>query len=205
MEIRRRSRILIVALALCAAPLVAQTNFTYSANIIGYNLKVIPAGFSMIANHWSRTNLTLPALIPSPPNNTTVYKFNGVGYDSERFLAGRWLTTNLVVNPGDGVFISAPATFTNVFSGDLVTVSTNPIPAGFSIRSSVIPMQGQLQADLTYTPVNGDTIYFYNGSGYNSARYLANMWLGGDPTVQVGESFWINSANAKDWVQSYSP
>jgi hypothetical protein len=185
----------------------AQTNPVYSVNVVGYTKIVFPANqFKMIANQLQGTNITIPALFPSATALTAVYKFNGTGYNVAQFVDGAWEGAALSLAPGEGAFVFTPQSFTNIFSGDVVLVSTNSLPSGYSIRSSVVPQAGLLQTQLGFPAGALDAIYRFNGSGYTTSQLVDGAWEGaGEPNVQVGESFFVNNASAtKNWVRTFT-
>jgi len=180
----------------------------YSLNIVGYVNQTIPAGFSMIADQLaaSPTN-TLAVILPTPPENTTVYKFKTTGgYLSSQFVDGEWSNPGLTLNPGEGAFIFAQTAFTNTFVGQLNLNSSTAVNQGFNIYSSAIPQAGKLQTDLGFVPSENDSIYQYKSTGgYNSAQFVDGEWTV-EPTIKVGEAFWVSSGTASHaaWSRNFS-
>lgn len=209
-----RTKPLIIAAAVtlgAVASAVAQSTNVYSVNVVGYINRSIPTGFSMVANQLNATNNSVTSLFGAPPNGTTVYKFNPAsgGYDSVSYIDGAWEgSTGLVLSPGEGAFVQTSTAFTATFVGDVVLKSTNSVPAGFSIRSSVVPQSGAIDTVLKYTPGNNDTVYLFNPStsAYNASSYIDGAWEPSAPVPTVGESFFIfNAGAAKSWVRNFDP
>lgn len=208
-----RTKALVLAAVLAAGSAVtglAQT--VYSINAVGYVNLTIPNGFSMIANPLNTTNNTLGSLFgANVPDFTTIYKWNGVAFQSATFLFGACDQPNFTLAPGEGCFINATAAFTNTFVGeviqspDAVTAITNALPAGFSIVSSKVPQEATLSAlGLNSAMSDFDTVYRYsNVSGaYTSSTFLFGAW-DNDATVAVGEAFWVNASVAKPWTRIF--
>jgi hypothetical protein len=210
-----RTKALILAAAIAAGSAItgaAQT--VYSINAVGYVNLVMPAGFSMIANPLNTTNNTLEALIPTPPDFTTIYKWNGTGYDISTYFFG-WSDPALTLNPGEGCFINATAEFTNTFVGEVVQnpptggTVTNSLPAGYSIVSSMVPQAGTAtELGLTGAMGDFDTVYQYdpakNGGAGGYDIYTYFLGWSDEPSFAVGESFWVNKATAGDWLRDFT-
>ena len=182
---------------------VAQTN-VYSVNAVGYVNKSIPAGFSMISNPLNAPTNTVDALIPNPPQGTTVFKWTGVTYLSASFVFGSW-SASIPLAPGEGVFIDAGSNpFTITFVGDVPQGSlTNQLASGFTIRSSIVPQAGTLTA-LGFPAIDGATVFKY-AAGYSSASYNFGSWFPSEPSFAVGEAFWVSNPGASvNWVRNFS-
>jgi hypothetical protein len=202
------------------ALLASAADPVYSVNVVGYHKRTIPSGFSMFANQVDGTNNTVEALFPSPDVGTKVYKFNGTGFDiAERlgppsFPFAFWQNGALTLNPGEGAFIFNPSgTITNIFAGEVLTGSiTNPLPAGFSIKSSKLPEAGSIGTQLGLPTAVGDKVYKYNvGTGqYDTFELLGppafpfSFWGPSEPNVAVGDSFWVFKGASADWVRQFS-
>jgi hypothetical protein len=80
------------------------------------------------------------------------------------------------------------------------------VPTGFSIQSSQVPQAGGVEKTLGYKPSEGDTVYTFDNAknGYAVAPYEFGEWGGGEPTLKVGESFFLKSADAKKWTREFS-
>jgi hypothetical protein len=184
----------------------------FSVNAVGYINLDIPVGFSMIANQLNNNGKnTVADLMPAPPGATTVYKYNGTGYDQSTYdpLFAEWDPPTMALTPGEGAFIKAATAFKLTLVGEVSTGNlVNQIPAGFSIRSSQVPQAGKLVADLKYVPAANDVVYQFklDGSGYNQSQWDADFqeWSGGEPTIRVGESFFIKKQAAGTWNRTFN-
>jgi hypothetical protein len=112
---------------------------------------------------------------------------------------------DLTLVPGEGVFILAPAVATVTFVGEVPAGNlSNPIPQGFSIRSSQVPQAGTVSA-LGYVAVEGDQISIWDEATqkYATHGFEFGEWSGGEPSLGVGEAFFINSPAAKNWTRTF--
>lgn len=187
----------------------------FSVNAVGYINVAVPPGFSLIANQLNNGGNTVPTLMPTAPAGTTIYKFNGTGYDIVSFddLDNAWApaaaANAMTLNPGEGAFIRNPtaAAFNVTFVGEVPTGSlSNPIPAGFSIRSSQVPQAGRLTADLGFPGKAGDTIYQFENGAYKISTFddLDNAWSPADPAIKVAESFFVRKGAADTWARTFN-
>ena len=79
---------------------------------------------------------------------------------------------------------------------------SNPIPAGFSIKSSQAPVSDTLE-NLQFPAQIGDTVYYFRNGAYVVSTFLGT-W-NPDLSPAVGEAFWAQvSANA-NWTRTFNP
>ena len=207
---RTKTLVLTALLGIAASPLFAQTN-VYSVNAVGYVQQVLQPGvFQMIANPLNTTNNTLASVMPSMPNGTTIYKWNGSTYANSTFLFGSWTQPSFTLNPGEGCFIKlgGAAPLTNTWVGEVMQGNlTNTVLVGFSILSSIVPQTGDVTAlGLTAGANNGDTVYQFHADtqGYTSSTFLFGSWNPGAPTISVGEAFFMKANVQRDWTRNFS-
>jgi hypothetical protein len=189
---------------------MAQT--VYSVNTVGYVNLAIPANYSIIANPLVGSTNTIPALFPGVPVGTTIYKFvNGV-YQINPLRPGAlgWADKTMTLVPGEGVFIFNPgAAFTNTFVGEVTSGNlTNAIPAGFSIVSSMVPQAGRLTTDLGYvTGTGSQSVYLFDSASQSysiKSTLPSGAWIGGEPTINVGQGFFISVPTARNWTRTFT-
>jgi hypothetical protein len=117
------------------------------------------------------------------------------------------------LNPGEGVFLNLPAatTYVKTYVGEVVLNSTNPVPNGFSMRSSVIPQAGLVQTDLLYPAGTFDRVYKFVGGAY--VQYVNDPddgWTGPggpgqQPSLAVAEgAFFSNPSPLKNWIRNFN-
>jgi hypothetical protein len=208
-----RTKALLVAAAFAAGLATSLAQNVYSLNVVGYYNITVPAnGFALIANQLNTTNNTLAGLLPSVPEGTVVYKWTGTTFAISTFEEGEW-NQNFTLNPGEGAFIKNPlptSPLTITFVGDVLQGSlTNPIPVGFSIRSSMVPQAGGVSSVLRLPVANNDTVYRWTGSTYAISTWEEigpgqGDWSAGEPTVQVGEAFFVRKNAPAQWIRSFT-
>jgi len=208
---RTKTLLLSVALsAACIATAVAQTS-VYSVNVVGYVKVDLKAGFTMIANPLNAATNTIAALLADAPDGTVVYKFNSANqqFSINAKDFGEWALPNDTLAPGEGVFIKVAAPVTITFVGEVMQGSlSTPIPAGFSIKSSQVPLD---QVALTGTngqdfpAVDGDVVYRFNPDtqAYSISSYDFGEWSI-VPTPKLGESFFVKKAVAANWTRTFT-
>ncbi|MGI8967228.1 MAG: hypothetical protein ACR2H1_14235, partial [Limisphaerales bacterium] len=152
------------------------------------------------------TNHPIGSLLPRVPNFSNFYSYNGSGFTIATFAFGAWDQPNLPLAPGGGGFINTDTAFTNTFVGEVLQGSlTNPIPAGFSIRSSQVPQSGDVTTlGLTPTLSNFDNIYKYNGTGYTIYTLTFGSWSPSTPVIDIAESVFINAQAPTSWNRTFS-
>lgn len=182
----------------------------YSVNSVGYINLTIPAGFSMIANQLNAADNSVGALLPSVPIGTTIYKWNGSGYDINNFSFAGWGNAAMTLNPGEGAFIKntsgADISVTLVGEVPQGPASNIDVPAGFSMISSTVPQSGALDSVLQFPAALGDTFYLWNNStgGYNIFNYSFAGFGGNPPVPAVGEAFFVKKQAAATWTRDFS-
>jgi hypothetical protein len=137
------------------------------------------------------------------------------------------------LNVGQGFWLSIPAgslagTSSNLaFAGEILEgalVNTNLAAGnpggGFGLVGSRTLLGGGLTTELDYQPSVGDTTYQWNttpGVGYTVHLYASNVtthavaWKQtagppgpAEPTIGVGEGFWLNSGPASFWSNYFT-
>lgn len=214
---RTKALLLTAALSMAAAA-TSMAQAVYSVNIVGYiNLQLTP-GFSLIANQLNASpNNRVVNILPAPPNNTAVFKFNRTtgGFDVMNYVDGAWDSDLYALAPGEGAFVSvdpefAPTGATFTFVGEVQKAGGSlPIFNGFQVVSSVIPQAGTLTA-LEYGPKEGDVVFKFNKTtgGFDVSNYVDGAW-DAEPSMAIGEAFFLSSdplsgAHAP-WVRSPLP
>lgn len=208
-----RTKTLIGLATLVASAFVATAQTpVYSLNVVGYvNVPVAGSAageFTMIANPLDATANTLEALIPTAPEFTQVYKFTGGQFDISTFFLGSWDKPATTLNPGEGAIVQSTEAFTTTFVGEVLQGElSNPYPAGLSIRASQVPQAGTLtQLGLPGSQFSDfDQVFTWNSTtkSYNVYTYFLGAW-DTEPSLKVGESMWLQTANAGAWVRTFN-
>jgi hypothetical protein len=221
-----RTKALVLTAALTAAGIATSMAQVYSVNAVGYVNQTIPHNFSMVANPFVTPTNTLNALFPPAqmPPGLTFYKFSAGSYvlsvvDEFDVI---WVS-NAVPNGdtetlvfGDGAFLFNPGSaFTLTWVGEVAqgTPVSNPVPAGYSIKSSKVPQAGLVTTDLGYQPDPGAVILKFNigTQGYNTFTFdeFELKWFNGqavqeEPSLGIAESAFFQRQAAGTWNRSFT-
>jgi hypothetical protein len=205
-----RTKTLLLTAALGAVGLTSSVaQQVFSVNAVGFVNVAVPPGFSMIANPLNAPTNTVPALFAGVPDGTTIYKFDGTSYSVNSLDLGEWGNPAQTLVPGEGAFIRNPGTtpFTVTFVGEVMQGSlSNPIPAGFSIKSSQVPQSAALDTVLGFPAADGDIVYQFSNAQNTYVIHALDLgeWSGGVPLPAVGESFFVKKVAAGNWTRTFS-
>jgi hypothetical protein len=207
-------------IVLAAAVLVASRQQGFAP--VGYVNVGFSPGLNLVANPLNQPTTTNNAnyLMPGVPDGSLLFRFDPV---TQRYMnAATYFTgvgwyppsgnTNdpaLILNPGEGFFIHVPQPWTNTFVGELLLGSlTNPIPANFSLKASMVPQAGGLQTVLAFPPVQDDFIWQWNPTSQvftaqSPYLYDSSAWSPSEPQISVAEGFFVHRdpllANPTNW------
>jgi hypothetical protein len=181
---------------------MAQSN-VYSLNVVGYVNTPVPdssVGAVIICNPLSQATNDLNHIIPNPPDNTTIFRWDVAqqGLDGNTiptYSAGSssWIP-NSIINPGEGFLIaSGGGPFTNTFVGNVLQGALS-IPVTGSgngnLIGSMVPVAGGLKTNVLkdYAASDNDTVFLWD---------VNQQGLDGNtiPTYSAGSSSWIPEAN----------
>lgn len=184
-------------------------NEVHSANIIGYASTTLPPGFSMIANPFDAPSNAIAELFKDWPDDTTLNKFDTRLFrlSDNAVKHGKWTNPSEKLLPGEGgVFFNPTSDYKSLnFVGDVMQGSLSvPIPAGFSVRSSLVPQPGHLQEDLGFPIGEGDVIHLFDRDQqkYVLFPFEGGKWKSGSPMVNICESFWVAKTEAANWTRA---
>jgi hypothetical protein len=219
-----RTKALLVAAAITAVGLatsLAQTN-VYSQNVVGYINLNLTNTWQIICNQLdldgTGTNNTVMTVFGTNlPSGSAVYAFTGgafasppASYSTKTGWSGNTNAVNAALNPGGGVFVAVPSAKTVTLVGNVMQGSLNtPYISGYNMVASQVPQAGLLQTDLGYAPVSGAAIYRFNAASqaYISPPYSYSTktgWSPSQPSVNVGEGFWLASPGAGTWTRDFT-
>jgi hypothetical protein len=203
-----RKSLLLAAAALTAGAIGASAQ-VYSANVVGYiNVTCAAGEQTMIANQLGQTNTTLEVLIPAPPNGTSLLKWDGASYQVNNFDSEfGWDDPTMTLGLGEGAFVNNPGAtdITITFVGEVQQGSlTNSIDSGLHIYSSIVPQAGLVQTDLGYAPSAGDSVLKWEDGAFAIYAYDGDFGWDPEPSIAVGESFFISTTTPKDWVRNFT-
>jgi hypothetical protein len=215
-----RTKTLLLAAVLSAAGVASSMAQVYSVNAVGYINVNLAVGYTLIANQLNASPTNSLEVIfgtNSLGAGDTVFKFNGITFDSAIYAGGGTFIYSgnpFGLAPGEGAFVQTTTAKTVTFVGEVPqgTALLLNMPAGYSIVSSVVPQSLPL-GDIGFPVQAGDTVFFYTGTGFDSwiaADATAQVWLPSNPngpakpTPAVGQSFFVQRGAAAPWTRDFS-
>jgi len=209
-----RTKTLLVTAALSAAGIASSMAQVYSVNAVGYVNISIPTSataytYVIAANPLNGSpDNNLSTILPTVPELTQLYFFRGGTFETYLYV-GAWLL-DTAWNPGEAAFVELPPGTTDpttlTFVGEVPQGHLeNPVPTGYSLRSSIVPQAGKISTDLGYTPNDLDQVYLYHNGGYETFLYVGGAWLPSEPPLEVGEGFFAEVLNgpAINWTRDF--
>jgi hypothetical protein len=186
-----------------------RTGELFSINVIGYATMTLPPGFSMISNPFDSSSNSVSELFKDWPNGAMFSRFDmGLFRLTENCLqGGKWTNPHEQLAVGEGALFFNPISdykplsfWGEVMQGSSLSI---PVPAGFSVRSSLIPQAGDLVEDLKFPIAEGDVIHLFDRDAqkYVSHPFEDGKWKSGAPVIGIGESFWVAKTSAKNWTR----
>jgi hypothetical protein len=173
---------------------------------LGFIVKTVPPGFSMISNPLESGHNAIDTLLPGAPEGTQVYKWvEGLSrWTVTVYSLGSWGDPAMSLHPGEGVIVRNPsaAPFTIHFVGEVNLALHSRVPLGQSIRRSAVPQRGLITAELGYLPfgTGGQVMRMTPAGGYEVYTFDEDGWSPHEPVIEVGEAFWSrNPLNAFAW------
>jgi len=148
-----RTKTLLLTAALGAVGIASSMAQVFSENSVGYYVKSLPAGFSLVANQLNNGDNNLNTVLPFDDSfiGAQIIKWdnaNSTFFPSDDFFGsvfGGWVDANFApttttLDPGEGAFINMPFAADVTFVGEVPQGDLNvAIPANFSIISQPTP------------------------------------------------------------------
>lgn len=207
-----RTQLILTTAAIGMAGSLGAFAQVYSVNAVGYINLTIPAkGYLLAANQLNSGGNTLKEVLPSVADGTIVFKYSQAGgFAAVGFEFGEWANPAAKIAPGEGFFIqnNGAAAQTVTFVGEVPqgTLKT-ALAKGLNLVSSQVPQAGKLVADLKFPAADGDVVYQYDTATqkYKAPNgYEFGEFSGGDPSIAVGEGFFVNKGAAGSWDRTFS-
>jgi hypothetical protein len=214
-----RTKTILLAAVLSAAGAATSQAQVYSVNAVGYVNVSVTNTFQLVANQLNAADSKISTILPAPPEGTQVFTWNGAGFDTFEFIAvlGWFPNGDATLTPGGGAFIRNPAAnpatapIVITFVGEVPQGAlSNPLPLGFSIKSSQVPQDGTLDTgaatSLNFPATAGDQVFKWTGSGYDTYEFIDVVgWFPAAPAVKVGEAFFVNKVGtAGTWTRTFT-
>lgn len=210
-----RTKTLLLTAVVGAAGIASSMAQVYSVNAVGYvNLSIATSAsaftYAIIAPPLNGTNNLLSTLLPVVPDTTQLYFFRSGQFTASIYVGGGVWIPDETWNPGEAAFVELPPGSPNpttiTFVGEVPQGHTvNPIPTGYSLRSSIVPQSAGLTSTLQFTPNDADQVYFFRGGQYESYLYVGGTWFPSEPSPAVGEGFFAEILNGPgfNWVRDF--
>ncbi len=207
-----RTQLILTTAAIGVAGSLGAVGQVYSVNAVGYiNITVPAKSYVLAANQLNSGGNKLSEVLPTAPDGTVVFKYTQAGgFSANGVEFGAWGDPNQVVKPGEGFFLqnngATPMTATFVGEVPQGTLAT-ALAKGLNLISSQVPQAGKLVADLKFPAADGDVVYQWDVAtqGYKSPNGVEfGEFGGGEPTIAVGEGFFVNKSAAGSWDRTFS-
>jgi len=187
------------------------SNGLYSLKVIGYASITLAPGFSMVGNPLFGGNDSVPELFKQMPDGTSVSKFDSRLHRlrEDALKGGRWTNPGERIGLGEGAMVLNPSSDYKIltFVGEVKMGGFSiPVPAGFSIQTSLVPEPGVLHPDLGFPIDDGDVIHQFDRDQqkYVLYPYVSKTWAAGPPIIGVAESFWVAKRSPRNWSRDLS-
>ena len=200
----------------------------YSLNVVGYyNVPLVP-GWNLLANQFIQANSNANFVLapPATADGSLLYRFDPASqnyYNASTYYYGHgWYgpsrTTNdpvLDLPLGEGFLVWTPVAWTATFVGEVAQGTLiNPLPANYSLKSSMVPQAGGLTTALGFPPYPGDLVWrrsapdplLFSRYAYDDG---AAQWTPSEPDLSVGEGFFLyrtpgQASPDHDWVRNFT-
>jgi hypothetical protein len=177
-----------------------------SQNAVGFVTINLPPGFSLITNPFHNRNNTVSDLFKNWPDGTCVNKFDTMLFrlTKNTIAYHHWTQSGETLEPGEGAMFYNPTEDykSHSFFGELAPGHVSmPIPAGFSLRGSILPQPGHLVDDLHFPIADGDVIQLLDRECQKLILhpYDDGKWKNGPPIIGAGEAFWVAKKSPENW------
>ena len=164
----------------------------------------------MIANPFQNTAEHIGVILPNMPDGTALHKYSSTRHKmiETKFEQGRWSNPmeKFVAGEGGLFFNPTQETFALQFCGEVAQGQLmNPVPSGFSIRSALVSVAGQINTDLQFPLSEGDSVQIFNRDTqeYVTYDYPSKKWQTDPPVVGIGEAFWVEKGSPENWVLNF--
>jgi hypothetical protein len=158
-----------------------------------------------LSNRANRADEILTSLT-SVPEGTKLAKFDGRNWLTNEYLQGVWTFPEMTLSPGEGALLLGTTNWTLTWVGAIPQGELKVwIPAGGSLRSSLVPQTGKLSELLQFPKVTGTKIYRVDDTGQFVLRATCTNagWEPEEPTILAGESFYIEAPHEFVWNRAF--
>ena len=159
----------------------------------------------LIANPLSDRANRIDQVLKWAPEGTRLVTFDGRNWLTNEYLQGAWTFPEITLSPGDGALLFSPTNWLETWVGSVLQGELKVwIPAGGSLRSSLVPQSGKLSERLLFPKVIGTKIYNVDDTGQLVLRATCGDagWEPEEPTINVGESFYVEAPREFVWSRA---
>jgi hypothetical protein len=198
----------------------------YSQNVVGYVNVIYPAGAMVLsANPLTTGHDVLTNVLQGVPGASHLFYWTGSTWTTYTYSAvtHKWLSgavdvSNTNLAPGIGFFLNASSAYTNTYSGTIVAntgggTATNALVTGLHPTGSLLPYGDVITNASTFNMTVGgaSTIQIWNITNQTfdtpyTYSAVQHQWKQGavtnNPTINVGQGFFISPNVATNWVQT---
>ena len=172
---------------------------------VGMYSVTLEPGLTLVGLHLDYgSDHSISNLFREVPEGTELYQLVGGSFTTNVYRAGAWERPSDALALGEGAYVYNPTeeTYSHAFGAEIPTGRlTNFIPAGLSIRASMVPRGGRVTQELGLRLNAFDNLYLLEGGGLKVFTYLPDgTWRPSEPVVQLADAFLINAAQATNWV-----
>ena len=160
----------------------------------------------LIANPLSHTANRIDQVLTWAPEGTRLVTFDGRNWLTNEYLQGAWTFPEFTLSPGEGALLLSPTNWLQTWVGGILQGELKVwIPAGGSLRSSLVPQSGKLSEVLLFPKVAGTKIYNVDDTGQLVLRATCSDagWEPEEPTLTVGESFYVEAPREFVWSRAF--
>jgi len=179
-------------------------------NAVGYANLTYRTGYALLANPLSNQTNRVDEIFSVPlVDGTQLVKFDGSHWLTNEVVGGFWTTPEMTLSPGEAALLRNPMdshTYTfvgSVLQGELKVF----IPAGRSLRGSLVPQSGKLSQILQFPKVVGtkiSTVDNATGQWVLRATCTDVGWEPEEPVLNVGEGFYVEAPHDFVWSRLFA-
>jgi hypothetical protein len=177
-------------------------------NAVGYINLSLPEGYHLIANQLSNRENRVDQILPSVAEGTQLVTFDGRDWITNEFVAGSWTYPDIPLPPGEAALLRSPTNSIQTWVGSVLQGELKVlIPAGGSLRSSLVPQAGKLSEVLQFPKVVGTKIYKVDPStGQRVLRATCTDagWEPEEPVLNVAEGFYVEAPREYVWSRAFA-
>ena len=195
---------LLLAAVVAAVGAVTGAAQVTSQNIVGYIRLSLNPGFNLVANQLNNGDNRVGTVL-NVPEGTDVFKWTGTGYTLNSFVDGAWDVPTQTLTPGEGFFVRVSAATTVTLIGEVSLSNTKALSNGFNLISVPLPLAGDITAAAVggFPAAEGDDVFQWTGTGFGLKSFVDGVWEGGNPTVRVGEGFFVRGT-ARTYTRNFT-